>query len=369
MEDTEVLKMPKRHLKKSVKIILGLIIFIILFIIIGLVLYSYMLSAISSKSNIVKYKIEDGAYVYNVGADLEKKGIIRSALAYKIYVKLHNINDYKKGTYVLDKSYSTQKIVSILKGDSYKQNGIKITFKEGITIRSVAKAISKNTNITESRFYSKMEDKDYINSLINQYWFLTEDINNKDIYYPLEGYLFPETYIFDEDVKVEDIIKRMLDETNKRFMPYKASFDSSKYSINEIVALASVIEKESVYEKDKKDISSVFYNRLSSNMSLGSDVTTYYAFKIELGKRDLTTKELNTYNAYNTRGPNMNGKLPVGAISNFDISSLDAALNPNKTDYLYFVADKNGKTHFTKTYEEHKKVIKELKDSGNWIEL
>ena len=208
-----------------------------------------------------------------------------------------------------------------------------------------------------------------IKTLIDKYWFLTDDIKNSNIYYPLEGYLYPETYVFNEDVTVEEIFKNMLDETDSKLSKYKEDINKSNYSINEIITLASVIEQEGMYDSDKKDIASVFYNRLNKNMPLGSDVTTYYAFKVELGERELTTNEINTYNPYNTRGPSMNGKIPVGAISNFSKSSLEAALYPNKTNYYYFVADKKGKTHFTKTYEEHQKVIKELKESGNWIEL
>ena len=197
---------------------------------------------------------------------------------------------------------------------------------------------------------------------------LTDDIKNDNIYYALEGYLFPDTYSFTYDVTAEKIIETMLNQTNKVFSKYRSEFSSSSYSINEIVALSSVVEKEGIYDKDRKMIAGVFYNRLNANMPLGSDVTTYYANKIELGERDLTSSELNTYNPYNTRGPGMNGKLPVGAISNFGESSLKAVLNPDDNDYYYFVADKSGKTHFTKTYAEHQKIIKELKAANNWIE-
>ena len=101
-------------------------------------------------------------------------------------------------------------------------------------------------------------------------------------------------------------------------------------------------------------------------MSLGSDVTTYYAFKVDMGDRDLTAKELNTENPYNTRGPNMAGKIPVGPICNPSKSAIEATLNYKETDAYYFVADKNGKVYFTKTNEEHNQIIKQLKDEGLW---
>jgi len=358
----------KRKLKRWVKVFLSLITIVIAPLVIFLVTFNFLLSAISSKSEVIEFKVEEGSSVYLVGKKLEKEKIIRSNLAYKIYVRLKGINGYKAGVYKLDKSYNTKDIVDILTGNYYKENGVTITFKEGKNIRGIAREIAKNTNITESEFYAKLEDTNYINTLIEKYWFLTDDIKNKNIYYPLEGYLFPDTYTFSTDLTPEKIIETMLDQTDKKFSEYKSLIDSSSYSINELVTLASIVESEGIYDDDRKKIAGVFYNRLNSGMSLGSDVTTYYAFKVDLGDRDLTKTEINTYNPYNTRGPLMAGKLPIGAVSNFGISSFEAVLKPTSSDYYYFVADKSGKTHFTKTYEEHQKVIKELKEAGNWIE-
>ena len=373
MEEVEVLdfdnkpKKKKRKLKKKIKLFLILIILLII-ILGGYGTYNYLLSSPNKKSEIIEFTVDDGSSVYLVGTKLKKENLIRSELAYKIYVKLNKINSYKAGIYILDKSYSTRDIVGLLSGDVYKKSGVTITFKEGNNIRGIVKSIMSKTNITESEIYSLLSNKEYINSLIDKYWFLTDDINNEDIYYPLEGYLFPDTYSFGKDPKLINIFEAMLNQTDKVLSKYKSQIDSSSYSINELVTLASLIEKEGIYNDDRKKIAGVFYNRLKSGMSLGSDVTTYYAFKIELSDRDLTSTEINTYNPYNTRGPKMNGKLPVGAISNFSEGSFEAALNPSDNDYYYFVADKSGKTHFTKTYEEHMKVIKELKESGNWIE-
>ena len=110
----------------------------------------------------------------------------------------------------------------------------------------------------------------------------------------------------------------------------------------------------------------LFINRLDAGMNLGSDVTTYYAFQINMAEQDLTQKQLDTKNPYNTRHSSMAGKLPVGPICNSSKSSLDAALSPKETDAFYFVADKNGKVYFTKNYSEHTKIIKELKANDLW---
>lgn len=370
MDKKEENNKPKKKLKlkKWVRILLNIIIIIFIIILCSFILFNFFLSAPNSKSEVIEFSVDNGSSVDMVGKKLKKEGIIRSYFAYKIYVRFKGINSYKAGIYKLDKSYPTNDIVDILTGNYYKEKGITITFKEGKTIRGVAKEIAKNTSISESEFYEKLDDENYIDSLINKYWFLTDDIKNNDIYYPLEGYLFPDTYTFPSNVTVEGIIEKMLNQTDKIFSKYKSLIDSSSYSINQIVTLASIVESEGIYDKDRKQIAGVFYNRLNANMSLGSDVTTYYAFKVDLGERDLTKAEINTYSPYNTRGPSMEGKLPVGAISNFGESSLEAVLNPSDNDYYYFVADKSGKTHFTKTYEEHQKIIKELKESNNWIE-
>lgn len=358
----------KRRLKKWVKIFIGIVLTMVVIIVIGFIIFTFLLTAPKSKSEVIEFKVEQGSTIDEVGKKLESEGVIRSYSAYKIFVRIKGISSYKAGVYKLDKSYNTKDIVDILTGDYYKENGVTITFKEGKNMRQVAKEVAKNTNVSESEFLAAGEDEEYIDSLISKYWFLTEDIKNGDIYYSLEGYLFPDTYSFNENVSAKEIIETMLDQTDKVFSKYKSLIDASSYSINQIVTLASIVESEGIYDDDRKMIAGVFYNRLNAGMSLGSDVTTYYAFKVDLGERDLTRAEINTYNPYNTRGPEMNGKLPVGAVSNFGESSLSAVLTPTNSDYYYFVADKSGKTHFTRTYEEHQEVINELKEANNWIE-
>ena len=148
----------------------------------------------------------------------------------------------------------------------------------------------------------------------------------------------------------------------------KEKIENSKYSIHEILSIASIIEMESSHVEDRKDVASVIYNRLKNGMAIQSDVTTYYAIKVDMGERDLYQKELDTYNPYNTRGPNMEGKLPVGPISSVSKTSIEAAIEPNNTDYLFFVADKTGNVYFSKTASEHNEIIRELRTKGLWFE-
>lgn len=305
-----------------------------------------------------------------IGKILEKEGLIRNANFFYLYLRIYKINNLKATTYDLSPNMSLKEIVDILsEGNSYNPNVVSITFQEGINMRKVASIIAKKTNNSEDDVFNKLKDQDYLDKIIANYWFLTDEIKNKNIYYSLEGYLYPETYFLNNKyASVEDIFKSMLDQMDKVLSPYKEDIEKSNMSVHEILTLASIIELEGVTSDDRKGISSVFHNRLDNNMSLGSDVTTYYAFKIDMNERDLRTDEINTYNPYNTRGPRMEGILPIGPVSIPSIDSIDAALHPNKTDNFYFVADKNRKVYFSKTYAEHNKTIQDLKEKGVWLE-
>ena len=133
------------------------------------------------------------------------------------------------------------------------------------------------------------------------------------------------------------------------------------------MTLASIVELEGKYDNDRSMIAGVFNNRLKSGQNLGSDVTTYYAEKIDNYSRDLRKSELNSCNKYNTRSTCMAGKLPVSPICNPGLESIVAAFEPTNHNYYYFVADKNGKTYFTKTEREHNNKCNQLKRDGLWI--
>ena len=333
--------------------------------------YNISLSPVSNQSEEVEIEIELGSFSNKIANVLNEKGLIKTAEAFTIYARLNNISDFQAGKYTLNKNMSVNEIVEVLKtGKLFNKNNISITFLEGKNIRWYANKIEESTNNKKEDFYNLLSDDEYLDELIDKYWFLTDKIKDENIYYSLEGYLYPDTYSFnDKNITVKEIIEKLLDQTKEKLEKYKQSIQSSKYSVHEILTMASIIELEGVYDSDKKDIASVFYNRLENNMSLGSDVTTYYAAKVEVGERDLYQNEINQSNLYNTRGPNMAGKLPIGPISSVSESSIEAAIYPNSTDYFYFVADKDGKVYFTKNYTEHNKKITELKNSGLWYEF
>ncbi len=362
----------RREEKKSpvLKILLIILVLIIIIAISSVLWYNMSLSGTGEENENVSVEIQMGSGSSSIANILKENDLIRNVLAFKIYVKLNHVNSFQAGTYNLTKNMTVPEIVQALQTGKVFKDGIKITFVEGKTFANIAKTIANNTNNTEEDVYNLLENEEYIDGLIEKYWFLTDEIKNKDIYYSLEGYLFPETYtIDDKDVSVEEIFEMLLDQTEKVLDNYKEDIENSKYSVHQLLTIASIIENEAIFDKDRKDISSVLYNRLNINMSLGSDVTTYYAFKIDLGSRDLYRSEINTYNPYNTRGPNMNGKLPVGPISNVSKASIEAAIYPNETDYLYFVADASGNVYFTKTNEEHNQKVEELKANNAWAQF
>ncbi len=352
---------------------IALIILIILSIIVIIfgIIFNINLSPIDKLDNTkIVVVIPSNTSTKGIAKILKDEGLIRNENFFYLYLRIYKINDLKASTYELSPSMSLKEIISTLEqGNSYNPDAVSITFQEGINMRTIASIIESKTNNSADDVYNKLKDSNYLDKLIDSYWFLDGIINNPDIYYPLEGYLYPDTYFLkNKDASVEDIFKLMLDQMDKKLTPLKSDIEKKNISVHELLTLASIIELEGVSIQDRKDISSVFYNRISMHMSLGSDVTTYYAFKINMTDRNLTNSEINTYNPYNTRGPKMEGKLPVGPVSIPSFESIDAALNPTSTDYLYFVADKNRKVYFTKTYAEHNAKIKELKDEGVWLE-
>lgn len=313
--------------------------------------------------------IEEGT-INDIAKTLKDNNLIKNVSIFKVYIKLTNKSNLKAGTYELSENMGVEKIVKILeKGTKYNPNEISITFKEGINIRKIATLISENTNNSYDDVIKKASDETFIDTLINKYWFLTEDIKNKNIYYSLEGYLFPDTYRFNNrEVTTEEIFTKMLDEMDKKLSKYKDKINKSDLSVHEIITLASIVELEGAKATDRKGVAGVFYNRLASSAypTLGSDATTYYASKIDDWSYSLTYKELNDCkNKYNTRCSSNTG-LPIGPICNPGIESIEATINPDKHEYYYFVADCNGKVYLTKNSTEHNNIINKLKKEDNW---
>lgn len=326
-------------------------------------LFNYYSGSVGGSSEKIEVNIENVAGVgisgSKIGEILKEKDLIRSTTFFKIYLKLYGINDLKAGKYELSKDMTLKEIIDIIReGNKFSEDEITLTFQEGINMRRIAKIIASNTNNTEEDVMNLLKDKKYLQGLINEYWFITDDILNDDIYYSLEGYLFPDTYRFtNKDVKVEEIFNKLIKKMDAILTPLKEKIEKSEFSVHEILTLASMAEMEVRNKEDYREkVVSVFVNRLHKKWSLGSDVTTRYSLKKDDHTIPLTKSEYATVNAYNTRSSSMAGKLPVGPIGTISETSILASINYKETNYMYFIANiKTGETFF---YEDESGFLK-----------
>jgi len=351
------------------KVIIGVIIGIfslILLAVISFVVYFLINIGPVGKEETVEFKIESGTSTLNIIKNLKDSDLIKDEFSAKLYLFIHKNVSFQAGNYELNKKMSLEEIfLKFINGD-VKNDSIEITFVEGKRIPDYAKTIASKLNVTEDEVLKLMGDKNFLNEIINKYWFVTDEILNKSIYYPLEGYLYPNTYQFAKDATIKDIIIKLIDNLGLKLDPYKEEIEKSKYTPHQLLTMASIVELEAASDEDRANVAGVFYNRLSINMSLGSDVTTYYATKKKFTD-PLTMNDLYACNSYNTRGSCVKG-LPIGPITSPNISSIKAAIEPADNEYLFFVADKTKKVYFSKTDAEQQKVIQDLKKNGLWLE-
>ena len=347
-------------MKKKVLIGVG-IFFLLLLIVISW--YFIELRPVGSDNNI-DFEIKSGTPTVSIIKNLKDKKLIHSELAVKIYIFLSNKDSLQAGTYELNQNMSVKDIIDAIDNGNVKNNNITLTFKEGKRFVNYLKDISDAFGYNEQDLFNELSNKDYLNTLINKYWFLSDDILDSKIYYPLDGYLYPDTYTFKPDATIDDIITKMLDNMNNKLTPYKDAIASSNYSVHQILTLSSIIELEAKTLGDRKGVSGVFANRLKDSWTLGSDVTSYYGVKKEMTD-NITQDELNDCNSYNTRSSCV-PSLPIGPICNPSIDAINAALNPTESNYYFFVADTNSKVYFSVTASDQLDVIATLKSQNMW---
>lgn len=353
-------------MKKFRNITLAFLIIFTIVIICVCGFYNYMLTPVSSKNNIVEVEIPANTSVKEIAKILKSNNLIRDDKIFMIYTKIFNVDNMKAGFYDLSEDMGVKKIVEMLQiGSTKNPNEIQITFQEGINMREVATIISNNTTNSYEDVISKTNDHDYLDTLIKKYWFITESVKNSELYYGLEGYLFPDTYRFEnKEVSIDTIFEKMLDQMDDVLSLYKEDIEKSDLSIHQILSLASIVEKEAAIDSDRSKVASVFINRIENGMSLGSDVTTRYAVKVDNKKQALTANQYRTVSPYNTRltDGSMNGKLPVGPICNISLESIKASIYPANTNYLYFIANiQTLETFFYEEYSDFEKKKAELK--------
>lgn len=292
-------------------------------------------------------EVAEGDSFYGVLNKLSEEDKIKNEFLVKLYLKIRGIKpEVLAGTYKLDKSMTLDEIITLLSNDS-TIGKIYITIPEGYTIDDIATELEEN-NICSS--------EDFINSVKN-YDLPAYVSNNPNKRYNLEGFLFPDTYSFNENENADFVVKTMINRFEEVWQELVQSLNLSiaDDEIEKIVNVASIIEKEAVVDSERSLISSVIYNRIAIEMPLQIDATVIYSYGYHIEK--MYEKHLDIDSPYNTY---MYYGLPIGPISNPGRASLMAALKPEKTDYLYYLLESEYTHYFTDNYDDFLRRKEEL---------
>lgn len=334
--------MKKNNKKNSSKTL------IILLLVVIVVSASIFISTIKkplkiSGSEVVN--VEEGDSFYSIVSRLSNENKIKSPLLIKIYSKLTNLNlEVVPGNHTLEKSMSLKEMAEALKETS-NANTVTITIPEGFTIDDIAVRVSENGICTKDEFLSAV--KNYpLPSYVK---------DDPDKRYNLEGFLFPDTYNFDAGVKPEYIIETMIKRFEEIWSKVSTGFNIKSEDIEKVITVASIIEKEARVDKDRPLVASVIYNRLAQDMPLQIDATVIYAHGYYI--ENVRNRHLAIESKYNTY---LHDGLPVGPICNPGVASIEAALNPAKTDYLFYLLASDNEHYFTNNYDDFLKKKQEL---------
>ena len=322
----------------------------------GIIFYLTGIGAVdSSDSEDITVEIPAGSGASSIVYILEENGLVKNETCAKINARIGGYNSLQANTYIFNKSMTFPEMMKAINtGDFEYISKTSFQLKEGYRLSQCAQALSEVTPFSAKEIMAKWDDKSYVKSLIGKYWFLTDDVLNKNVMHPLEGYLYPDTYfITDSDPSIESLTEMALDEMDSALSDRKSQIEKSEFSIHQFLTLASIVTKEGcATEKDAAHISGVFVNRLKKNMSLGSDVTVCYIFDED--RVDLKVSQLDSDSPYNAR--KVEGLIP-GPISTVPAVAMDGVLNYQKTDDLFFYAGPDGTIYYAKTNEEHSKNV------------
>lgn len=323
--------------------------------------YKAGLTPVSSSTETTAVEITDGESFDTLIADLKSKGLIKDELPAKIYSAVSKGHALYAGTFLLSPSMSVPDIFAYLSNpENIESSYAVITVPEGAWAKQIAQTLSeKIPRHTAQEYLDLWNNTDYINTLAQSYEFIHPDqLANDQFFVKLEGYLFPETYYMEYDMTPDQITRMMLDQFNTVYQKYKAQFESSPYTVEQLVTLASIVQFESGNAQDMKDIARVFYNRLDQGMKLQSSVTVCYALYDNFSSAEDCETNYDIDSPYNTY---LYDGLPIGPILNPGEAAIQAVLEPADNDYLYFVADihGDGSVHFARTYEEHQANIEQ----------
>ena len=294
----------------------------------------------------IHIKVSAGMTTAEIAEQLSSKGVITSSLKFRFISRVRGYdNQMKPGTYVFKFGMSDEEVFeTMLNGSKYLVN---FTIPEGFTVKDIAARLY-NLDLADKEDFLKAAENfapyDYMKT-------------SKNVLYTAEGFLFPETYSIESDYSIEEILQVMAGEFDKRLTEeMRAKAKKKNLSIHELITLASLVEKEVRYAEDRPIVAQIFLKRLEMKMPLQSDATLQYL--MDAPKEDVTISDTEIDSPYNTY---QNTGLPPGPVANPGIAAIEAVLNPADTDYLYFVADREGHNHYSHEYDEHLNLVNQYR--------
>ena len=371
----ETVKSPKKKKSGFKAFFISLLIFLGLISAGAYFGYQYVQSSLqpvdASSKQYVTVQIPEGANVQTIGSTLEKSGLIKHGVIFAFYAKYKNYSDLKSGYYNLQKSMSTEDIIHELQkggtAEAQEPALANLTIPEGYTIDQMAQAVGQlqgefKEPLTADAFLAKVQDDNFISQEVAKYPSLLESLPTKEsgVRYRLEGFLFPATYSIKESTTIESLIDEMLAAMDKTLAPHYSTIKSKNLTVNELLTIASLVEKEGAKTEDRKLIAGVFYNRLNLGMPLQSNIAILYA-QGKLGQKisladdaGIDTTINSPYNVYTKAG------LMPGPVDSPSLDAIEASINQTKSDNLYFVANvTDGKVYYAATQEEHDRNVAE----------
>lgn len=306
---------------------------------------------------LVQVEVPSGSSNRQIGDILEDEEVIRDGMVFNFYTKFKNLTNFQAGYYQFSANMTLDQISKELQqGGSAEplDDASKLTIPEGYDIDKIASLVAKKTDFKKTDFIKLMKDDKFFDELKEQYPDLLTDAGNaEDVRYRLEGYLFPATYNVHNNRSLEELVTQMVDATNQVLTPYYSQIKEQGLNVQEVMTLASLVEKEGVTPADRKKIAQVFFNRIEAQMPLQSDISILYALGEH--KEVVTIKDTQVDSPYNLY---VNTGYGPGPFDNPSQEAILAVLEPTENNYIYFVADiSTGKVYYAETYEEHMKLV------------
>lgn len=305
----------------------------------------------------VVVEIPSGSGASMIVEILDGAGLVRNKFCAKVNSRIGMYHDLQANTYIFNKGMSFPAIMKAIDGGDFDYVSKEtIEVKDGARLEQVAAAMAEQLPFTQEEILAKWSDKDYVKELIGKYWFLTDEVLDKDVKYPLEGYLYADTYyVTTDNSTIEGFTEMCLDRMDAELKTRKDQIEASGFTVHKFLTLTSIVTKESRAE-DQAKVAGVFMNRLDQDISLGSDVTVCYIFQED--RVELKQSQLDSDNPYNTR--KFKG-LPPGPICQVVGEAMDAVLNYEKSDNLFFFADEDGVVHY---YKDEESFSQGIEDEG-----